>query len=131
METKLVLIDTSVFIEYFRKSKKENSLLFKLRKENFKFSVSTITYFEIESGKSPSQVEFWQRIYAETEIIPFASKEAETASKIFQTLKRKNKMIDSKDLFIAATAIAHSLPVATINKKHFERIESLEIISEL
>lgn len=40
-------------------------------------------------------------------------------------------MIDSKDLFIAATAIAHSLPVATINKKHFERIESLEIISEL
>lgn len=76
MEAGLILLDTSVFIDYFRKTNKQNSLLFKLRKENFRFSSSII-------------------------------------------------------LFIAATTIANKLPSATINKKHFERIENLEIITDL
>lgn len=37
-------------------------------------------------------------------------------------------MIDTADLFIAATAIANSLPFATLNKKHFDRIEGLKIV---
>ena len=32
------------------------------------------------------------------------------------------------DLFIAATATSRNLPLATLNKKHFERIDSLQII---
>ena len=32
------------------------------------------------------------------------------------------------DLFIASTAIANNLPFATLNKKHFDRIDNLVII---
>ena len=42
---------------------------------------------------------------------------------------RKRKLIDTADLFIAATAIANKLPFATLNRKHFERIDGLAIIS--
>lgn len=42
-------------------------------------------------------------------------------------LKRKRKQIDIADLFIAATAINFNLPIATLNRKHFERIEILNI----
>jgi len=43
-------------------------------------------------------------------------------------LKRKRKQIDLADLFIAATAVTNELPLATLNKKHFERVEILAII---
>jgi tRNA(fMet)-specific endonuclease VapC len=32
------------------------------------------------------------------------------------------------DLFIAATAMQYSLPLATLNVKHFERIEELQML---
>ena len=44
------------------------------------------------------------------------------------TLKRKRKQIAIADLFIASTAIAYDLPIATLNKKHFERIDELQIV---
>jgi tRNA(fMet)-specific endonuclease VapC len=43
-------------------------------------------------------------------------------------LKRKRKQIDLADLFIAATALQYDLSITTLNKKHFERIDTLGII---
>jgi tRNA(fMet)-specific endonuclease VapC len=37
-------------------------------------------------------------------------------------------MIDLADIFIGATAVTYKIPIATLNIKHFERIESLELI---
>jgi predicted nucleic acid-binding protein len=42
--------------------------------------------------------------------------------------KRKRKQIDLADLFIAATAVSHQLLFATLNRKHFDRIDELIII---
>jgi tRNA(fMet)-specific endonuclease VapC len=43
-------------------------------------------------------------------------------------LKQKRKQIDLADLFIAATAVAYELSLATLNRKHFDRIDTLTII---
>lgn len=32
------------------------------------------------------------------------------------------------DLFIAATAVHYKLPLATLNVKHFERVEELQLV---
>ena len=48
--------------------------------------------------------------------------------KINISLKRKRKQIAIADLFIAATAISHDLSFATFNKKHFDRIDGLNIV---
>jgi tRNA(fMet)-specific endonuclease VapC len=50
------------------------------------------------------------------------------AVEINNNLKRKRKQIELADLFIAATAIANNMPFATLNKKHFERIDEIYII---
>jgi len=47
---------------------------------------------------------------------------------INSALKKKRKQIDIADLFIAATAVAHNLPLATLNEKHFNRIDILNIV---
>ncbi len=39
------------------------------------------------------------------------------------------KLIEHKDLFIAVTALSMNIPIATENKKHFERIGKLKIIN--
>lgn len=54
----------------------------------------------------------------------------EKAIQIYQRLKSTGNLIDLPDLFIAATAIAHELPLATLNTKHFERITELILVEE-
>ncbi|TDE12778.1 hypothetical protein E0F88_20745 [Dyadobacter psychrotolerans] len=50
------------------------------------------------------------------------------AVEINNRLKRDRRQIGIADLFIAATAIAHDLPIATLNTKHFNRIGELQIL---
>jgi tRNA(fMet)-specific endonuclease VapC len=89
MASKIILIDTSILIEYFRKTDKSNSTLYKLYAQDYDFCVSAITESE---------------------------------------LKQKRKQIGIADLLIASTAISNKLRFATLNKKHFDRIESIEMI---
>jgi len=42
-------------------------------------------------------------------------------------LRRQGRLIDSLDIFIAATCIEHGLRLLTNNRAHFERIDGLEI----
>ena len=62
------------------------------------------------------------------EVISFDEASVDTAVAINTTLKRRRKQIDLADLLIAATAITHGLSIATLNKKHFDRIDTLNIL---
>ena len=44
-------------------------------------------------------------------------------------LRTMGKIIEDFDLLIAATCLSHNLKLLTNNRRHFERIEGLEIIS--
>jgi tRNA(fMet)-specific endonuclease VapC len=44
-------------------------------------------------------------------------------------LREKGKIIEDFDLMIAATCLHYDLKLLTNNRRHFERIEGLEIIS--
>ena len=48
---------------------------------------------------------------------------------LYQALKRINSRIGFADTLIAATALAHEMPVATLNKEHFERVPNLMLIT--
>jgi tRNA(fMet)-specific endonuclease VapC len=52
---------------------------------------------------------------------------SEEARRIYMDLKKINKLVPFPDLFIAATASIKNIPLATLNKKHFEFIEGIEI----
>lgn len=60
----------------------------------------------------------------------YRNKAAKQAIGIYQRLKQKNKLIDVPDIMIAGTALQHNMPLATLNRKHFERITGLEIITK-
>lgn len=52
---------------------------------------------------------------------------AKIASEIYLDLRAKNKLIEFRDILIAATALQHTMPLATLNRKHFERVEGLKL----
>ena len=48
-------------------------------------------------------------------------------SVVIDHFRKKNKIIEFRDIFIAATAITNDMPLSTLNIEHFERIDDLEL----
>jgi predicted nucleic acid-binding protein len=128
MADKIVLVDTSILIDLFRKTHKEKATLISLLRSGYTFCISAITEYEIYSGATATQNAYWQNLLEKIQVLPFDQSVVKTAVDINNSLKRKRKQIDIADLFIAATAVANNLPFATLNRKHFDRVDQLQII---
>jgi tRNA(fMet)-specific endonuclease VapC len=128
MAEKIVLADTSLLIDFFRKSDKSKSHLVSLIRKGYEFCIWVITEYEIYSGAAASQVGYWQEFLKKINVIPLDQSAIKEAVNINNVLKAKRKQIELADLFIAVIAVSNNLPVATLNKKHFERVESLVLV---
>lgn len=128
MADKIVLADTSILIDLFRKSEKANSRFVQLALEGYEFQISAITEYEVYSGATTIQLPFWDNLLQKIKVLPFDKDVVKVAVIINNQLKQKRKQNNIADLFIAATAIFGNLPFATLNRKHFDRIERLNII---
>ena len=128
MAEKVVMVDTSILIDFYRKTDKNNSAWIALVRQGYGFVISAITKYETYSGATGSQISFWNSILLAIEVVPLDEATVDTAVSVNATLKQQRKQIALADLLIASTAIANGFPLATLNKKHFERIEMLEIV---
>jgi predicted nucleic acid-binding protein len=75
-------------------------------------------------------MEFWDTFFQQIQILPLNTEAIRIAAILFKQLKAQNSLIDMPDLLIAATALSHQLPLATLNVKHFERIKQLDLIKK-
>ena len=128
MAGQIILADTSILIDFFRKTDKSNSHLIALVRQDYIFCISAITEYEIYTGATESQIHYWQEFLKKTQVLAFDKDVVKVAVRVSKELKRKRKQIGIADLFIAATAIDNNMPLATLNRKHFDRIENLQII---
>ncbi len=128
MANQMICLDTSILIDFFRKTKKENSAFYRISSQYTLFAVSVITEYEIFTGATPDQLLFWEAFFDKVVILLFDSQANIHAVAIYKDLKTKRKLIEIPDMLIAATAISHKLPLATLNKKHFERIKQLSLL---
>jgi len=127
MDKKTICVDTSVFIDYFRNIKKGETYLSKLAEE-YNLVITSVTNFEIKVGVNKTTEKFWNEVLKNISVLPFAEKESEIAVELFKQLKQDNKMIGIQDIFIAACCLNNHLPLATLNKRHFERIRKLNLV---
>jgi tRNA(fMet)-specific endonuclease VapC len=128
MADKIILVDTSILVDYYRKTDKEKSAWIALVRQGYSFAISAITKYEIYSGATPNQIAFWDNILQAITIIALDEISVDTAVTMNNILKKKRKQIELADLFIASTAVAYGLSLATLNRKHFDRIDTLNII---
>ena len=121
------MVDSSILIDYFRKADKSKTMLVGHSINYPKIFISTITEFEVITGATPAQLAFWNQMLKGFIVLDFDSKAARRAALIVGQLKTRRKSIDKPDLFISATAVANGLTLDTVNKKHFEGIDGLEL----
>ncbi|MGV3600604.1 MAG: type II toxin-antitoxin system VapC family toxin [Dyadobacter fermentans] len=127
MESTGLVVDTGIFIEYLRKPEKSKTILASLPNDSSLF-VSAVTVYELMMGATTDQKKKDVEILLEgISILPFDEEVSLKAADIYHNLRRRNLIIEFRDIFIAATAIIFQLPIKTLNKDHFQRIETLKL----
>ncbi len=123
-----MVIDSSIFIEHLRAKDKSKTTLANLPAGSMLY-VSAVTVFELFSGANDSSKKRdVKKVLDEVLILPFHAGVGEKAGEIFRELRAQGLMIEISDIFIAATALIHDLPVKTLNTRHFSRVEGLILI---
>lgn len=125
-----LMVDTTILIDYFRKTDKANSKLVSHFKQYKNLYISSVTEFEVINGATEKHLQFWNGMLPRFAVLDFDSKAAREAANIVAQLKTKRKTIDKPDLFIAATAIVHGLILDTLNIKHFVEIDNLQLLTK-
>src|SRR5664279_3486464 len=117
---KRLLLDTSVIIDFLRMGNKQETLFYKLAQEEI--SISVITHTELYAGKSvwknEKAREELETLFSGITILPLTQEISTKAGEI----KAIHHNIGLLDCIIGATAMAHDLPLVTLNIKDFEHI---------
>lgn len=123
MEQK-VCLDTDVVIAILNNEDRAVQLINKI--EQSAIFITTITLFELLLRKTNLQVieTFREKVY----VLEFDEDSARKASVIFKELESKGKIIDIRDIFIAAISLVNGCSLATFNKKHFEHINQIILV---
>lgn len=125
MASSQMVVDSSIFIEFLRASDKTKTTLYQLPDDTELF-LSVVTLYELLMGATDEVKKRDVKLLTEPLILlPFTKPVAEKSAEIYHNIRQRNKMIEFRDIFIGATALAHRLPVLTKNTKHFERIDGL------
>jgi predicted nucleic acid-binding protein len=123
-----MVIDTSVFIEFLRKKDKTNTILYSISEVD-PLAISSVTLYELLMGATDSKKLYdIQLLTEDLLILPFDDRVAAKSGEIYHQLRKENKMIEFRDIFIAATCIIYQMPLKTLNTKHFERISGLNVL---
>ena len=126
------LIDTDWTIHYLNGKQSIVDQLIALRNEGLSISVISLAevyegvYYSLDPKSSQEGLNNFLKLVS---ILPDSDEIAKIFGKVRGGLRKKGELIDDFDLMIASTAIHYNLIVLTNNRKHFERVEGLEIIS--
>lgn len=101
-------------------------------------AISVITVSELLHGVHRAQGAirsrrraFVEHVLAGIEAIPITDPIARVHADIWADLSSRGQPIAAHDLWIAATAVAHGLGVATRNARHFTPVEGLRVVAAL
>lgn len=124
-----VLIDTSLLVNRERRRR----LAGILELEDARISVITVS--ELLQGVERATHEhraarqaIVARILERFAAVTITSDVARRHAAIWADLQLRGQLIGPHELWIAATAVAHRLPLATLNRREFERVPGLRLV---
>jgi predicted nucleic acid-binding protein len=132
------IVDTDVY-SYMHARNPTRALLYKPHLDGHVITLSFITVGEqyagygkqILSGKwDASHLSKLDARLLSVAIIPYDIEICRTFGNLKATLERSGLSVATNDLWIAACAKRHSLTLVTHNRKHFEKIPGITVISE-
>ncbi|MBI2673072.1 type II toxin-antitoxin system VapC family toxin [Candidatus Woesearchaeota archaeon] len=119
-----VCLDTDVTIAIL--NNEDGAFKFIERIEEFDVFISTITLFELLQRET--NLDIIEVFRDRVKVLNFDELSSRKASSIYKDLKKKGKIVDFRDVFIASICLVNNCKLATLNGKHFENIEGLNLI---
>ncbi|MBI2010187.1 MAG: type II toxin-antitoxin system VapC family toxin [Candidatus Chisholmbacteria bacterium] len=124
----MILVDTSVIIDFLRQKDKTKTWLYTLAQSSQMLSVSIITHTELYASKSiwekPKALPEMRTIFSGLNLIPLTEAMSVKAGK-YATIQDLHLI----DAIIAATATVGKHRLATLNQKHFQKIPHLKLLT--
>ena len=117
MQDNELCLDTSALIELYM----DNEDIVSAVNKSDKICVTPMTIFEFGKRKLPLVV--IEDISKDYITLPLGYSEIITALKIFKGLIKTGDLIDDNDIIIGAICISNDVPLLTLNKKHFKKLE--------
>jgi len=121
-----VLVDTSVWIEFFRPNTAAGNLLESLLSENSAVTCGIVLFELMQGVKSEKEKTVVMNALSGLQYREMNEQLWQKSAEISSTLKKKGLTLPLSDIFIAAIAIDHDLEVFTLDK-HFEQIPGIVI----
>ena len=129
-----LLIDTSVAIAMERERESLQSLLDRASDEQV--AVAAITASELLHGVHRAdtamgrerRLRHVETLLEAVSVLSFNLDVARVHSRIRADLVARGNVIGAHDLQIAATALNHDLPLATLDREHFSRVDGLRLV---
>lgn len=114
----MICLDTNFLIRALVPSSVEGTRILHWLGQGEPIGIPAIAWYEFLCGPlGPEEIQLASAITT-AGILPFGEREAEGAARLFNAVNRNRRM--RVDAMIAATAIASSARVATLNHKDFE-----------
>ncbi|MBI4170895.1 MAG: type II toxin-antitoxin system VapC family toxin [Candidatus Aenigmarchaeota archaeon] len=125
METKVIL-DTTVLVDFIRNNEDAVSFVKNLS-EKHEICTTDINVFELYYGaylskQTDKNVAAVKGIINTLIVFSTTEESMEISAKLLADLDKKGQKIEIKDVLVAGICLLNSCPIATQNKKHFERM---------
>ena len=130
----VVLLDTDVF-SYLMEPGDQRGRPYLRHVEGRITALSFITVGELLFGASrrewgPKRTDDLQRRLQRAFVLPLDHDVCSVYARLKTRLWRQGQILADNDLWIAALALRHGVPLVSNNRRHFERISGLVLISE-
>ena len=123
-----VLIDSSVWIEYFRNGKGEAFNIVDALLDSGKAVLCGIVEMEIFAGMRKNERTLIKDLFSALHYINIERKDFRDAGERLNTLRKKGITVPASDCLIAALALNRNLPLLTLDK-HFDYFTELKRIT--
>ncbi len=127
-----LILETSFLIDLEREAVRSTpgaAHAFLERHEEAALYVTVTVAGELAAGASLSSRSAWEGFLAPFQVLPIDREAAWQYGRAYRYLESNGLLIGGNDLWIAATALAHGMPLVTRNPAHFGRVPGLEIMT--
>ena len=119
------LLDTSVAVDYLRRTQSAVSLLDGLAASNDDLVASELVRFELLAGARDSELQGIESFSAGFEWVPVGTEVAKLGGALARRYRPAYGGIEDVDFLIAATALLLDADLLTTNVEHFPMLEGL------
>lgn len=93
-----------------------------------RLSITLVSAGEMAAGLDGRDRTAWDRLFQRFDVVAPDREVAWRYGRLYRTLQEKGTPIGANDLWIAATALAHEMPLVTRNTAEFGRVPELKVV---